>query len=397
MGGSTFQHILSQLIHNQEIPLTNQNINVSHLESFELHFQKIPLHFSFHISGQEKPQYESIIIRLTDSKGNIGLGESAPFGYLTKDDIPLAHVEMESLLNHFKGKNILFILQNLDRFWTRRELRSVTAVSALQQGLMDLLCKGFGAKLWEAYRAWSVWEKASSPSYPVLGLPTDVTLPLIDPSLVSEFMEMGESLKVPYYKIKVGGNQSEDLDRIEFFMENNVRGVPFSLDGNQGFSASSATHFLEKLNHFGWSPLFFEQPLPENDISGLESLSHQWKTPICVDESVTSVVEAQNLKSRFPLRMINLKHMKSSLLEMIRVARWSYLNGISLMIGGMMESEIGMTHSLHFAYGTGWITWLDLDTPFFLKNFITLENPWNARSAHLEVPHPKGLGLSLDF
>lgn len=68
---------------------------------------------------------------------------------------------------------------------------------------------------------------------------------------------------------------------------------------------------------------------------------------------------------------------------------------IGLMIGGMVESEIAMTASLHAVCATGVFDWCDLDTAFFLKDRITQASPYHEGMAQLLLPTGLGLGPSL--
>jgi L-alanine-DL-glutamate epimerase-like enolase superfamily enzyme len=65
------------------------------------------------------------------------------------------------------------------------------------------------------------------------------------------------------------------------------------------------------------------------------------------------------------------------------------------MIGGMVESELAMTASLHAVCGTGLISVCDLDTPFFLTERFTRHSPYHAHTAQLLLPSGNGLGLQL--
>jgi L-alanine-DL-glutamate epimerase-like enolase superfamily enzyme len=68
---------------------------------------------------------------------------------------------------------------------------------------------------------------------------------------------------------------------------------------------------------------------------------------------------------------------------------------MELMIGGMLETEVTMTASLHFACGTGLVRYFDLDTPFFLTQRVTAASPWHRNDARLTLPTGPGLGLEL--
>ena len=50
-------------------------------------------------------------------------------------------------------------------------------------------------------------------------------------------------------------------------------------------------------------------------------------------------------------------------MDIVSIARSA---GLDLMIGGMVESRIGMGFAAHFAAGIGEFSWIDLDTPLLL-------------------------------
>ena len=60
--------------------------------------------------------------------------------------------------------------------------------------------------------------------------------------------------------------------------------------------------------------------------------------------------------------------MKCGLFEAREIALVARANGIKLMIGGMMETSLAMTASAHLAAGLGCFDFIDLDTPFFIRD-----------------------------
>ena len=94
-------------------------------------------------------------------------------------------------------------------------------------------------------------------------------------------------------------------------------------------------------------------------------------------------------------RIINLKIMKSGVREAQRIWSVARGGGVSLMIGGMLESEVAMGTSLQLAAGAGGIEFFDLDTPFFLQERTTKQSPWHAQSATLVTPFTLGHGMEL--
>ena len=63
---------------------------------------------------------------------------------------------------------------------------------------------------------------------------------------------------------------------------------------------------------------------------------------------------------------INVKLMKSGVVGALNVVAVARAGGMSLMIGGMLESSLAMSASACFASGLGGFEFVDLDTPLFL-------------------------------
>ena len=66
--------------------------------------------------------------------------------------------------------------------------------------------------------------------------------------------------------------------------------------------------------------------------------------------------------------VINIKIMKSGVAEALRMVALAKAEGLDLMIGGMVEAEMAMTLSGCLAAGQGGFSFVDLDTPMFLRN-----------------------------
>jgi L-alanine-DL-glutamate epimerase-like enolase superfamily enzyme len=88
---------------------------------------------------------------------------------------------------------------------------------------------------------------------------------------------------------------------------------------------------------------------------------------VCADESVSNFSEAALAIRLKAVKALNIKFMKTGILESWEIASLAKRNGIKLMIGAMMESALAVTASAHFAAGLGGFDFFDLDTPFFIK------------------------------
>ena len=142
------------------------------------------------------------------------------------------------------------------------------------------------------------------------------------------------------------------------------------LDANQGFTANETLWFLTRLSRFHIHPVLIEQPVPKNDWDGLRYVTRKSGIIVIADESVSSLEDAKRLAKGGYAHGINIKFMKSGILEAVRIAKFAQKKGLKLMIGGMMETELGTTASAHLAVGLGGFDYIDLDSQFFLKEKV---------------------------
>ena len=165
------------------------------------------------------------------------------------------------------------------------------------------------------------------------------------------------------------------------------------LDANQGYSASESLKFLKLLKQSKIKIDLLEQPVPRKDREGLIKVARSTTVPVCADESVRSLSEAIEAIQERWTPVINIKIMKCGLLHAHQIAVLAKARGIKLMIGGMMETSLAMTASAHLAAGIGGIDFIDLDTPFFIRDGLK-GNPYLSPSGCYDLRKSlAGIGL----
>lgn len=343
------------------------------------------LHLPFNISKGAVEKVANVLIALTDAEGGVGIGEAAPFPVLTGDTQEIALLASQELTSLLMGLSPAAALEKLHNQLWHSFSHAPSARTGVEIALWDLHARQLGCPLW------ALWGRAGLSS-----AITDITLPCIPAADVEHFWNCFSSHNFPYVKVKVGGGPIEDdVARIMALMNCSGKNLRISLDGNQGFQVESAKRLVFELVARKIDPLFFEQPLPEDDFAGMARLSEMLPIPVCADETVKTLSDAIKVVNDKCARMINLKFMKSGVRESLLIAEVARRCSIPLMIGGMVESEIAMTASLHAVCGTGAIQWCDLDTPFFLRSRPTVQSPYHRGNSELVLPGGVGLGLSL--
>ncbi len=123
---------------------------------------------------------------------------------------------------------------------------------------------------------------------------------------------------------------------------------------------------IEALSALGIKPILLEQPVPGDDWEGLVEVSRKAGVPVAADESAATAADALRIAQTGAAQVINIKLMKSGVVEAMAIAEVAKAAGIGLMIGGMVEATLAMSMSACFAAGIGGFSFVDLDTPLFL-------------------------------
>ncbi len=344
---------------------------------------KIPIHVPFTISRESLKAAEIILVEIANERGMVGLGECAPFPSLTKDTMALAAMVARGLLDEIRGCTTQKALDRLRKLKAEAVAQSITGFVGVEGALLDLFAREQQRPL---AALWGAGQQKT--------LATDITLPIMEPESIPGFWDIYRPFAFSTIKIKVSGQVEQDLDMIRALKALIPLSVKIILDGNQGFTVAGAETLVEKLRTMDIRPLFFEQPLPEDDFIGLSRLAQKLPIPICVDETVRTTRDLQKIIEIGFKPIVNIKLMKSGIEESIRLIALAQRSGLPLMIGGMLESEVGMGLSLQMACGTEAISYADLDTPFFFKSPVTEMSPWHAHQAELQLPDGAGHGLT---
>lgn len=301
----------------------------------------------FKIAIGTKYSIENVLVTVVLENGIEGYGEAAPLEPVNGENQATVIATLRSCENFIAGKDISeykIISRNLKNvFWAQ-----VTARCAVEMALLDAYTKSLNI-----------------PLYRFLGgtnnrIETDYTIDIVSSEIAkvnaARLAEKGYRI----LKTKVGKNLNDDINRILAIKEG-APGCGIILDANQGFSPCEAVHFLETLDKNNIRPLLFEQPVIKTDLQGMKFVKDHTSVPIAADESVFTSADAVNIVRYGCADIINIKLMKSGIIEALDIAAVALGANIKLMIGCMLESRLGLGCSVHFAAGVGRFDYIDLD------------------------------------
>src|SRR4029077_10357709 len=125
----------------------------------------------------------------------------------------------------------------------------------------------------------------------------------IHPSIPALLETVGGYLEQGYRRVKLKIKPGWDVAPVRAVRER-FGDVPLQVDANTAYNLSDANH-LAQLDAFGL--LLIEQPLPEDQVLAHADLAKVVRTPICLDESITSAQAAEDAIRLGACRVINIK------------------------------------------------------------------------------------------
>ena len=221
-------------------------------------------------------------------------------------------------------------------------------------------------------------------------VPCGVSVGIMDeiPRLVET---VGGYLDEGYVRIKLKIEPGWDVDVVRAVRERFGDDVQLQVDANTAYTLRDAQH-LARLDEFGL--LLIEQPLEEEDMLGHADLARIVKTPICLDETITSAQTAAAAIRLGAAAVINIKPGRvGGYLEARRIHDLAAAHGVPVWCGGMVESGIGRAANVALAGLPGFSLPGDVSaSDRFYRTDIT--EPFVMEDGHLAVPGGPGLGVT---
>lgn len=123
--------------------------------------------------------------------------------------------------------------------------------------------------------------------------------------------------------------------------------IRLQVDANGAYSLDDKKKLLD-LDAFGLEMI--EQPFPPYDLWDHSRLQKDIKTPLCLDESITSMQTARKAMEMGSCQVINIKAGRvGGIIESKKIHDLCLKNSLPVWCGGMLESGIGRAHNIHLA------------------------------------------------
>jgi O-succinylbenzoate synthase len=204
----------------------------------------------------------------------------------------------------------------------------------------------------------------------------------------------GRAIKEGYHKIKMKIEPGHDVEFVRA-VRKAFPDAPLMADANNAFTLRD-TDRLKQLDDFNL--IMIEQPLAFDDIIRHAELQRVLKTPICLDESITSVEKAEDMISLGAGRIINIKPGRvGGFAQSLAIHDLCLRNGIPVWCGGMLESGVGRAYNVALASLPGFTIPGDLSPSarYWEQDVVTPEWTMNSEGIVAVPTDRPGLGVTV--
>ena len=344
----------------------------------ELRHLKLPLRFRFETSFGAMTEKSFLLARAFTADGASGVGECVaevdPY-YLPETNGTVAHVIKEFLAPRVFAHAFESPAETDALF---AEIRGhEMAKATLEMAIWDLFANARGESL-----ATTLGGEAKDT------IPAGVSIGL-QASTEALLERVRIEVAAGYQRVKIKIKPGKDLDLVRAIRKEFPK-IRLMVDANSAYTLKDA----DTLGAFDeFDLMMIEQPLAWNDMVEHGKLQPMLKTPICLDESITSDAAARSAISIGACRIINIKTGRvGGLLNSKRVQATCAERGIPVWCGGMLESGIGRLANVHLQTLPGFT--LPGDTSASARYFEEdLIEPGVVVDSNGLIKVPKGPGL----
>ncbi|MGB3539520.1 MAG: o-succinylbenzoate synthase [Mesorhizobium sp.] len=307
---------------NQQQPLEGFVLRIDEIELFRV---AMPMKEPWRTSFSEEVAIDSIFVRMR-SEGQDSWGETAPYRLpqFSPEWAPGAFALLrDAFAPALVGQSIESGVALADRL--RQFKGNQFAKAGLDNAWWDLQAKLCNEPLW----------KVIGGDSPNVSVGADIAV-MDDLDQLVRAVE--QAVEAEFRRVKLKFRHGWGVEMVARVREACPDAV-LHVDCNSGFTLNDMAMFKE-LDRFNLAMI--EQPLAYDDLIDHARLQQELQTPICLDESITSLDRARKAISIGACGWINLKPSRvGGLTEAIAIHDYCAEKDIPCWVGGMLESAVG--------------------------------------------------------
>jgi L-alanine-DL-glutamate epimerase-like enolase superfamily enzyme len=321
----------------------------------------------------------ALLVRLQTDAGHTGWGE-APQLMAFHSQVPFTGQEAEQLRPLLLGRDATAI----ESLYADKLFADPYLASAVEMACWDLLGKLCG-----------------QPLYRLLGGPCreevevaccmGIRPPAEAASIARDYVSAGFGT----LKMKGGRRPEEDLAMVRAIRETVGDALRLRVDPNTGYSPEVALQLARDFEPYELE--YFEQPMPADLIDESARLRPLTKTPLALNESVTTLASVQEiLAKRAAAVLLPDTYQCGGLWAVKLIADWSAAADVTCVFHCAHDFGLKTAAMLHVVASTPNFPLANDCTYYGLVDDI-ITTPFRIERGRIAVPHGPGLGVTVDL
>ncbi len=302
------------------------------LSAIELREIAMTLKHPFETSFGLTTERRILLVNVVDRSGNVGSGECTAMEspLFNHESIDTAWIMVSRYIPTMLSRQPALCATDIGELLSAIRGNRM-AIAAIETAVWDLEARIFGRPLW----------KHLGGTRKVIDCGVSIGLQKTPDALVEK---VAAELQEGYQRIKLKIKPGKDVEYVKA-VRTAFPKIMLSVDANSAYELENDQKVFERLDEFGL--LMIEQPLAAGDLIDHSKLQQRLETPICLDESITSLRDAQQALETDACRIINIKlgrvggHSEARAIQELARSR-----KIPVWCGGMLESGIGRAHNI---------------------------------------------------
>jgi O-succinylbenzoate synthase len=354
------------------------------LETLELVEIGLPLKAPFETSFGTTHERRILIVRVTDTDGAVGYGEctapEAPF--YNHECIETAWIVIARFIAPMIANGRVHCANDVSRALAPIRGNRM-AIGGVEAAVWDLEAKIAAQPLWR-HLGGTRREINCGVS---IGLQRSVEVLL---------EKVRHEVASGYQRIKLKIKPGQDIELVKAVRQEFPE-ILLSVDANSAYRLERDVELLKKLDEYDL--LMIEQPLAAGDLLDHSKLQRQLSTPICLDESITSLADAKHAIELGACGIINIKLGRvGGHLEAKAIEEHAMRHDIPVWCGGMLESGVGRAHNIAMSTLPGFTLPGDVSASARYWHEDIIDPPVSVSDkGTIVVPDSPGIGFSVNW
>lgn len=297
--------------------------------------ERVPLELErpFTITRGTTTETETVVVRLRDEGGTVGVGAAAPSAHYGETPDTVAAV-LPTLLAAVEDAPSAHALGWIERRLWETVADNPAARAAVSIAAHDLAATRLGVPL---YRLWG--------EDPAATVRTSYTVGIDEPTAMATAAEAAHEAGHDLLKLKLGTDPDADRERVAAVSEA-VPDARLRVDANEGWRPKEAVRAARWLADHDVELL--EQPVAATDEAGLRYVHEHAPLPVAVDESVRVATDIPAVADQADVVVCKLMKC-GGLREARRFIHTARAHDLAVMCGCMVESAASIAAACHLA------------------------------------------------